>query len=123
MAKLSENFTFYSTLAEARSENFFHKNKVKMVETKSSADQILSMEQKRNGFHAKYLHVCKSKNLAPVPEVKNKQRNVHVLDFHADRVRFNDWMAICEALHGDTTLKFIAIRLRKNNELGKLARS
>ena len=92
-----------------------------MVETKTSSNEILSSEQKRNGFHTKYLSICKAKNVAPLPEVKIKQKNFHVLDFHADRVKVTDWMAICEALHNDMTLKFIAIRLRRNNEKSELA--
>lgn len=92
-----------------------------MVETKTgSSCGILSMEQKRNGFHGKYLEVCKSKNLMPVPEVKAKLRNFQLLDFHADRVKTNDWIAICRSLVNDKSLKFIAIRLRKNSELGEL---
>lgn len=75
--------------------------------------------QKRKGFHAKYLSVCKVKNIQPLPEVKMKQKNIHVLDFHADRVKVNDWLAICSALENDKTLKFAAIRLRKNDLMGK----
>lgn len=90
-----------------------------MVETKTSSIEILSTEQKRNGFHAKYLAICKAKNLSPMLEVKIKHNNLHVLDFHADRVKVVDWMPICEALHSDTTLKFIAIRLRRNYEIGE----
>jgi hypothetical protein len=89
-----------------------------MAETKCSTE-ILSTAQKRNGFHAKYLAVCKSKNFMPLPEVKVKQRNIHVLDFHADRVKPYDWIAICSSLYNDKTLKSVAIRLRKNSELGE----
>lgn len=93
-----------------------------MVETKSAtSSEILSTERKRNGFHVKYLEACKSKNLMPVPEVKAKQRNIQVLDFHADRIRPCDWNVICSSLFNDKSLKFIAIRLRKNSELGELA--
>lgn len=91
-----------------------------MVETKVlNSPEILSASQKRNGFHGKYLAVCKSKNLAPLPEVKAKQRNIHFLDFHADRVKASDWIAICSSLQNDKTLKSLAIRLRKNSELGE----
>lgn len=91
-----------------------------MVETKSGNNgEISSAEQKRNGFHGKYLEVCKLKNLQPLPEVKAKQRNIEVLDFHADRVKPYDWLAICNSLLKDKSLKFIAIRLRKNTELSK----
>lgn len=88
-----------------------------MVVTKN---EILSVGAKRNGFHAKYLEVCKSKNLSPLPEVKTKNRNIYELDFHADRVKSEDWIAICRALTSDKTLRFIAIRLRKSNLLGEM---
>lgn len=89
-----------------------------MVQTKSSS-QIVSNAQKRKGFHGKYLSVCKSKNLNPLNEVKKKQKNYQELDFHADRLRVQDWLAVCKSLHSDKTLKFAAIRLRKNNEQGE----
>ncbi|CAO1314420.1 unnamed protein product [Diamesa serratosioi] len=92
-----------------------------MVETNkcdsNSTTEIISNSLKRNGFHAKYLAVCKSKNLLPLPEVKVKQRNVHVLDFHCDRIKPQDWLSICNSLHNDGSLKFLAIRLRKNMDL------
>lgn len=88
-----------------------------MVITKPAKAEIHG--HKRKGFHVKYLSVCKAKNVQPLPEVKMKQKNIHVLDFHADRVRVNDWLAIVSALEKDKTLKFVAIRLRKNDEMGK----
>ena len=92
-----------------------------MVEAKySSSSEILSAKQKRNGFHGKYLAICKSKNLTPVAEVKAKNKNIQALDFHADRIKVADWIAICSALYNDNTLSFLAIRLRKNNQHGKL---
>lgn len=91
-----------------------------MVATKNAnTSEISSAEHKRNGFHGKYLEVCKSKNLLPLPEVKVKQGNIQVLEFHADRVKPYDWIAICRSLINDKSLKFIAIRLRKNNLLGR----
>ncbi|CAG9797271.1 unnamed protein product [Chironomus riparius] len=86
-----------------------------LMESKSSVE-ILSYAQRKKGFHDKYLSVCKSKILQPLPEVKIKQKNIHVLDFHADRIKANDWMAICDALKNDRTLKFVTIKLRKNDE-------
>lgn len=90
-----------------------------MIATRSSSE-IHSSGAKSNGFHTKYLEICKSKNLMPLPEVKTKKRNIHDLDFHADRVKADDWIAICKALHGDKTLKHVAIRLRKNTLLGEI---
>ncbi|CAO1355375.1 unnamed protein product [Diamesa tonsa] len=93
-----------------------------MVETNksdsnSNTTEIISNSLKRNGFHAKYLAICKSKNLLPLPEVRVKQRNVHVLDFHGDRIKPQDWLSICSSLHNDGSLQFLAIRLRKNMDL------
>lgn len=78
---------------------------------------------KRKGFHAEYLAICKAKNIQPLPEVKKKQKNCHVVDFHADRLRPNDWLAVCKALERDTVLNYVAIRLRKNEEKGKFENS
>lgn len=89
-----------------------------MVATKDSKSEIHC--QKRKGFHTKYLSICKAKNIQILPEVKMKQKNIHILDFHADRVKLNDWLAICNALESDRTLKFLAIRLRKNDLMGKV---
>lgn len=78
----------------------------------------LTSQKKKKGFHAKYLAICKSKNIQPLPEVKTKQKNIHVVDFHADRVRVYDWISICGALEHDSTLKILSIKLRKNDEMG-----
>lgn len=90
-----------------------------MIESKNTCNEISSAVQKRNGFHEKYLRICKSKNIAPVQEVKAKNRNFQELDFHADRLRPCDWLAIIDALKTDKTLKFLAIRLRKNTGRGE----
>lgn len=80
-----------------------------------SQNEIISSKDKKNGFHEKYLKICKWKNIATVPEVKKRnQKNFQELDFHADRIRPIEWIAITEALRHDKSLKFIAIRLRKN---------
>lgn len=88
-----------------------------MVATRYAANDLTS-QKKRKGFHAKYLAICKSKNISPLPEVKNKQRNIHMVDFHADRVRVYDWLAINGALESDKTLKILSIKLRKNDDIG-----
>lgn len=82
----------------------------------------LTSQKKKKGFHAKYLAICKAKNIPPLPEVKTKQKNIHVVDFHADRVRVYDWLAISGALETDKTLKFLSIKLRKNDEISELKR-
>lgn len=88
-----------------------------MVATpQNDANELVS--QRKKGFHAKYLAICKAKNIQPLPEVKMKHKNIHVLDFHADRVRVSDWLAICSALESDRSLKLVAIRLRKNDGIG-----
>lgn len=90
-----------------------------MVEIKSvSSTEVSSAAQKRNGFHEKYLKICKSENLMPVVEVKAKERYSQVVDFHADRIRVYDWIAIFRSLYNDKTLKSLAIRLRKNSLKG-----
>ncbi|XP_070509995.1 protein Cep78 homolog [Chironomus tepperi] len=86
-----------------------------LIESKSSVE-IRSYSQRKKGFHEKYLSICKTKLLQPLPEVKIKQNNIHVLDFHADRIKANDWIAISEALKNDKTLKYVTIKLRKNDE-------
>lgn len=78
-----------------------------------------SHSKKRKAFHAKYLAICKASIIQPLPEVKSKKKNLHVLDFHGDRIRYNDWLAVCGALKNDESLKFVAIRMRKNDEMGK----
>lgn len=85
----------------------------------SSDCKVLSISQKRDGFHGKYLKICKLKNIQPVAEVKAKHNNISSLDFHADRIKVNDWILICKALESDRTLKYVAIRLRKNDGIGK----
>uniref|UniRef100_A0A336LZW6 CSON006149 protein n=1 Tax=Culicoides sonorensis TaxID=179676 RepID=A0A336LZW6_CULSO len=66
-------------------------------------------------FHLRYLELCKSKNLHPLPEVKAKNKDVTVLDFYGDRVKCDDWMVIFHSLYYDTSLHYVAIKLRKNN--------
>ncbi|KAG5678065.1 hypothetical protein PVAND_007767 [Polypedilum vanderplanki] len=84
-----------------------------MLEASESHSKFISSQQKRKGFHAKYLHLCKSDNIQPASEVKSK--SIYALDFHGDRLRPYDWITICNALSTDTILKFLAIRLRKIN--------
>lgn len=75
-------------------------------------------------FHEKYLKLCKTRNIAPVSEVKGKKgRHSLELDFHCDRLRPAEWHVIIEALHNDRSLKTIAIRLRKNHLKGQQLRS
>lgn len=89
-----------------------------MVATEKTTNEISSQKIKK-GFHAKYVKLCKGKNIQPLPEVKSKQKNLHMVDFHADRLRVYDWIAICDALETDRSLKICAIRLRKNDEMSK----
>lgn len=66
-------------------------------------------------FHLRYLELCKSKNQLPLPEVKVRNKEFNTLDFFADRVKLEDWMSIFNALYHDTSLHYVAIKLRKNN--------
>lgn len=91
-----------------------------MAEPKMSDTECISFSQiRRKSFHEKYLSICKIKLLQPLKEVKLKQGNFQLLDFHADRIKVNDWLAICSALQNDRTLKFVSIKLRKNDERGE----
>lgn len=65
-------------------------------------------------FHLRYLEMCRSKNLCPVPEVKVKNQDFNTLSFFGDRVKVDDWLSIFNALYYDTSLHFLAIKLRKN---------
>lgn len=69
-------------------------------------------------FHLRYLELCKSKNVSPLPEVKAKNKDFNTLDFFADRVKLEDWTSIFNALYYDTSLHYVAVKLRKNNSNG-----
>lgn len=63
-------------------------------------------------FHRKYVETCRKRNAIPVPEIKEKVKNV--LDFVADRIKLDDWPSIMKALMADDgALRGLAIRLRK----------
>lgn len=70
-------------------------------------------------FHLRYLELCKSKNVLPLPEVKVKNKDFGTLDFYGDRVKVDDWMTIFHALYYDTSLHYLAIKLRKNHSNGR----
>lgn len=74
---------------------------------------------RRNGFHAKYLAACKTKNANPLQEVRMKQDKFQVLDFHGDRMSVGEWFTILECLFEDMSLDVVNIRLRRNTELSK----
>lgn len=71
-------------------------------------------------FHLRYLELCKSKNILPLPEVKAKNKDFNTLDFFADRVKIDDWISIFNALYYDTSLHYVAVKLRKNNSNSKV---
>lgn len=87
------------------------------MDFKRSKESVKRVESKK-GFHAKYVVLSKKRNLAALTEVKEKTRNSNVLDFHCDRIKVMEWMAIFDAMKGDNTLRSVAIRLRKNREMG-----
>lgn len=87
---------------------------------------IRSNGKKKNhrnrSFHLHYLELCRSKNFSPIAEVKALNNNSHLhqnngnsstLDFFGDKLRYNDWILLIEALYYDQMLEKIAIRLRK----------
>lgn len=93
----------------------------RIIGTKS---KISCTTSRKHLFHEKYLKLCKTRNIAPVSEVKGKKGRKSVeLDFHCDRLRPAEWHVIIEALHNDKSLRTIAIRLRKNQLKGQQLRS
>lgn len=75
-------------------------------------------------FYFHYLELCRAKNFSPIPEVKALNNNSHsypnnghgnTLDFFGDKLKYNDWILLIEALHYDQMLETIAIRLRKSH--------
>lgn len=88
--------------------------------TSSAGGCCSSVAKKRaRCFHRKYVETCKKRNAVPVPEIKEKVKNV--LDFVADRIKLDDWPSIMKALMADDgTLRCLGIRLRKCYTHGKL---
>lgn len=87
---------------------------------------IRSNRKKNNhrnrSFHLHYLELCRSKNFSPIAEVKALNNNSHLhqnngtsnsLDFFGDKLKYNDWILLIEALYYDQMLETIAIRLRR----------
>lgn len=77
---------------------------------------------RNRSFHLHYLELCRSKNFSPIPEVKALNNNSHIhqnhghgntLDFFGDKLKYNDWILLIDALYYDQMLETIAIRLRK----------
>lgn len=77
---------------------------------------------RNRSFHLHYLELCRSKNFSPIAEVKALNNNSHLhqsngntstLDFFGDKLKYNDWILLIEALYYDQMLETIAIRLRK----------
>ncbi|KAL5277638.1 CEP78 family protein [Megaselia abdita] len=77
---------------------------------------------RNRSFHLHYLELCRSKNFSPIPEVKALNNNSHIhpnnghgntLDFFGDKLKYNDWILLIEALYYDQMLETIAIRLRR----------
>lgn len=74
---------------------------------------------RKKPFHLRYLELCKNKNIHPLPEVKVKNKDFATLDFFGDRAKVDDWLSIINALFYDTSLNFIAVKLRKNYLSGR----
>lgn len=79
----------------------------------------MNTSQRNKPFHLRYFELCKSKNIHPLPEVKVKNKEFTTLDFFGDRAKVDDWLSIITALYYDTSLHFIAVKLRKNYLNGK----
>lgn len=66
------------------------------------------------GFHLKYNDLCKARNCQPALDIRVKNKNYNILDFYADRIKLEDWLNIVMALGNDTTLHYIAVKLRRS---------
>lgn len=66
-----------------------------------------------NVFYIWYAELCRRINSSPLSIVRPcKPKNDTILDFVADRIKFNEWKPILCALRNDTSLHVIAIRSR-----------
>ncbi|CAG2060555.1 unnamed protein product [Timema podura] len=66
----------------------------------------------RNSFHVYYVALCKRRGLVPLPGVR-AHRERSCLDINGDRVNFDHWGPILNALSLDRSLHFIAIRSKQ----------
>lgn len=64
-------------------------------------------------FHFRYLELCRSKNLTPLPDIRTKNNATSMLDFFGEKLGVTDWLLIIEALYYDQVLQTLSIRLRK----------
>lgn len=66
-----------------------------------------------NVFYIWYSELCRRINSSPLSIVKPfKPKNETVLDFVTDRIKFDEWKPILNALRNDSSLHVIAIRSR-----------
>ncbi|XP_022221216.2 protein Cep78 homolog [Drosophila obscura] len=65
-------------------------------------------------FHFRYMELCRAKNLAPLPEIRNKSKENTLLELFADKLTVNDWMMVIEALQHDIVLQSMVLHMRRS---------
>lgn len=62
-------------------------------------------------FHRKYVQSCKEFGLVPLQAVKTEIRK-NSLDFNVDKIKFDEWQPILNALRLDRSLHYVRLRSR-----------
>lgn len=75
-------------------------------------------EQNSRIFHQCYLNCCKLQNLTPLNYVIPSS-NGKVLDFCVDRIKYQEWPPILNALSCDLSLHYVSIKCRQQVKTGK----
>ncbi|CAH0556787.1 unnamed protein product [Brassicogethes aeneus] len=84
--------------------------------TESSKSSVRVNTKPVNVFYVWYSELCRRLNSNPAPTVKPaKYKSKTVLDFVADRLKFEEWSPVINALRHDTSLHVINIRSRIGN--------
>lgn len=66
-----------------------------------------------------YPYLCRLQNTIPNPKIKVDSSN-KTLDFIGDKLKFDDWKPVLEAISNDRSLHLISIRSRNSKAKGKL---
>lgn len=86
-------------------------------------DMIPSVQERKKNVHVFmnfYPYLCRLQNTIPNPNIKVDNSNKS-LDFVGDRLKFDDWKPVLEAISNDRTLHFISVRSRHLNAKGKFS--
>lgn len=84
---------------------------------------IPSVQERKKNVHVFmnfYPYLCRLQNTIPNPNIKVDNSNKS-LDFVGDRLKFDDWKPVLEAISNDRTLHFISVRSRYLNAKGKFS--